>query len=363
MDLVLPSPSSDEVVTRDVVVAPGRDPVVKPTQQSTKGARTSPASQADLAPRTVSLAPTSLPVIRATSSGKDLGSQPVGNDSALASTVAIDSAQEDGGKKANGPPRMHPWSTPHGQSENPSSAEAAPSPKAPRLRPRKRRRRRLHHLLPAWSVSLLVHVVILTALAAATFTAQDRDKKPINFDSALAGYRHGEREDMNIWADPIDMPRDQAIGSEHGGKVIDVAQSPMDAAPEGDDGGGVVVAAAFGGGTPSSTPRFRGSGKKGINERNSLPNNISIAGIHQSALNTLPVAAAAELYGKGLIAGDPVFDVQNIGAALDQLAREILRHLKDHKLTVVWLFDESSSMRDDQRSIQEKFDRVSSELK
>ena len=49
--------------------------------------------------------------------------------------------------------------------------------------------------------------------------------------------------------------------------------------------------------------------------------------------------------------------------ALDQLAREILRHLKDHKLTVVWLFDESVSMQDDQRTILEKFDRVSSELK
>ena len=77
----------------------------------------------------------------------------------------------------------------------------------------------------------------------------------------------------------------------------------------------------------------------------------------------LPAAPAADLYGGGMIAGDPVFDVKEIGVALDQLAREILRHLKDHKLTVVWLFDESVSMQDDQRTILEKFDRVSSELK
>ena len=63
----------------------------------------------------------------------------------------------------------------------------------------------------------------------------------------------------------------------------------------------------------------------------------------------LPTAPAADLYGGGRIAGDPTFDVQGIGPALDQLAREILRHLKDHKLTVVWLFDESRSMQDDQR--------------
>ena len=136
-----------------------------------------------------------------------------------------------------------------------------------------------------------------------------------------------------------------------------------DGGGEGDDGGGAIVASEFEGRSPSVTPRFKGTGKKGINEGNSLPNNISIGGMRQSPLNTLPTAPAADLYGGGMIAGDPVFDVKNIGAALDQLAREILRHLADHKLTVVWLFDESVSMQDDQRTILEKFDRVSSELK
>jgi hypothetical protein len=48
---------------------------------------------------------------------------------------------------------------------------------------------------------------------------------------------------------------------------------------------------------------------------------------------------------------------------MDQLAREIIRHLKEQKVTVVWLFDESISMEDDKKAILEKFDRVSSELK
>ena len=81
------------------------------------------------------------------------------------------------------------------------------------------------------------------------------------------------------------------------------------------------------------------------------------------ALNLLPVAPAADLGGGGKIAGDPIFDVKEIGVAMDQLAREIIRHLKDHKVTVVWLFDESISMEDDKKTILEKFDRVSSELK
>ena len=67
--------------------------------------------------------------------------------------------------------------------------------------------------------------------------------------------------------------------------------------------------------------------------------------------------------GSGTIAGDVTFGTKDIGEALDQLTREIKRHLSKHKLTVVWLFDESESMKDDQKSIRQKFDRVATELK
>ncbi len=124
----------------------------------------------------------------------------------------------------------------------------------------------------------------------------------------------------------------------------------------------MIVAGGMGTGRPSATPRVRGAGKGRINEGSSLPG-VKIDGLARSPLNLLPVAPAADLGGGGKIAGDPIFDVKEIGVALDQLAREILRHLKDHKLTVVWLFDESITMQDDQKTIVEKFDRVSSELK
>ncbi len=70
-----------------------------------------------------------------------------------------------------------------------------------------------------------------------------------------------------------------------------------------------------------------------------------------------------DLGGGGLVAGDVTYEATDVGQSLDQLAREILRHLQAHKLTVVWLFDESGSMKDDQQAIREKFDRVASELK
>jgi hypothetical protein len=213
--------------------------------------------------------------------------------------------------------------------------------------------------MQAWTVSLVVHVAILSALAAATFS-KDPVRKIINFDSALASNRNGEPEVIPIYADPDSIPHDRAIGDEN-------ARAPGQHAAAGsgdggDNGSGLIVAAGSGASGLSNAPRVRGIGKGRINEGSSLPG-IKVDGLRGSPLTLLPAAPAADLSGGGKIAGDPLFDVKEIGVALDQLAREILRHLKDHKLTVVWLFDQSASMQDDQRTILQKFDRVSSELK
>ena len=252
-----------------------------------------------------------------------------------------------------------------GASVKPSDPPAGAGPKPARLRARRRKKARVRYLVQAWGVSLVVHVLILSALAFATLASPDAIKKIVNFDSALASYSSGEQEILPIYADPDTIKRDRAIGDEH-------ASTPGDAAPvvlaeggsdgEGDDGGGMIVAGGIGSGRPSNTPKVRGVGKGRINDGSSLPG-VKIEGLGGSPLALIPAAPAADLSGGGKIAGDPIFDVKEIGVALDQLAREILRNLKDHKLTVVWLFDESTSMQDDQRTILEKFDRVSSELK
>ncbi len=167
-----------------------------------------------------------------------------------------------------------------------------------------------------------------------------------------------------IYADPDTQKRDQAIGDEHAEKPGEPTMVVLGdgGGEEGEDGAGVIVAGGMGTARPTATPRVRGAGKGKINEGSSLPG-VKLDSLARSPLNLLPVAPAADLGGGGKIAGDPTFDVKEIGVALDQLAREILRQLKDHKLTVVWLFDESISMQDDQKTILEKFDRVSSELK
>ena len=118
---------------------------------------------------------------------------------------------------------------------------------------------------------------------------------------------------------------------------------------DGEDGGGVDRHGRRGHrpavGHAAGPRRRQGPDQRGT----SLPG-VKIDGLGGSPLNLLPAAPAVDLGGGGMIAGDPLFDVKEIGVALDQLAREILRHLKEHKLTVVWLFDESTSMKDDQKT-------------
>ena len=67
--------------------------------------------------------------------------------------------------------------------------------------------------------------------------------------------------------------------------------------------------------------------------------------------------------GEGVITGEVGAVVQGYGAALDRLTRELMRMMRTHKLTVVWLFDESESMKDDQQALRDRLYRVYEELR
>ena len=312
------------------------------------------------APVVIGVVSSDEPVTASSTIATAMGSGPA--SAGVETTVELRTAAANGSPTS--PPDAATTVTNAGASGAPAPA-TVPGPRVAKLRPARRRGRvRLRHVLQAWSVSLVVHVVVLSALAAATFSSKDTIKKMVNFDSALAGYRNGEPEPLPIYADPDNIPRDKAIGDENASTAGEPVPMVMGdgGGDKGEDGGGVVVASGVASGRASSTPRIRGVGKGRINEGSSLPG-IKVDGLGGSPLALLPAAPAADLAGGGKIAGDPIFDVQEIGVALDQLAREILRHLKEHKLTVVWMFDESVSMQDDQRTILQKFDRVSSELK
>ncbi len=235
--------------------------------------------------------------------------------------------------------------------DSPSAGETPPAPDAPRaaappkaetaaVRAKRRRRARGRRFdLPAWAVSFLVHVVILALLGAATFS-READAVLASINSALVPTK-GESDELMIIDAPSSVaPRDQAVGDPN--------------APLGSGFGGEV-----GTGPPSATPRVGIA--SAIGEKTSLP---SVQVVPQvSGLSDLPAAASIDLGQGGGIAGEVAYETSDVGVALDQLAREILRHLTQHKLTVVWLFDESGSMKDDQKAIRQKFDRVATELK
>jgi len=60
--------------------------------------------------------------------------------------------------------------------------------------------------------------------------------------------------------------------------------------------------------------------------------------------------------------GDPRAVVSGYGEALDRITKEILYLLEKQKVLVVWVFDESESMKDDQKEIRQRIERVYREL-
>jgi hypothetical protein len=66
--------------------------------------------------------------------------------------------------------------------------------------------------------------------------------------------------------------------------------------------------------------------------------------------------------GSGQVTGEVGRVVEGYGAALGQMTQELVRLMRESKVHVVWLFDESDSMTDDQKEIRERFYKVYEEL-
>ena len=64
------------------------------------------------------------------------------------------------------------------------------------------------------------------------------------------------------------------------------------------------------------------------------------------------LALNRDLSGGNRISGDVGRPADDYGEALDQLALEILAHLAKSRVTVLWMFDDSGSMKDDQRTLR-----------
>ncbi|MCA9008380.1 MAG: VWA domain-containing protein [Planctomycetaceae bacterium] len=67
--------------------------------------------------------------------------------------------------------------------------------------------------------------------------------------------------------------------------------------------------------------------------------------------------------GEGDIVGEVGSMVEGYGTAMGVITQELIRMMRQQKVTVVWLFDESESLADDRREIRENYLRVLDELK
>jgi von Willebrand factor type A domain len=228
--------------------------------------------------------------------------------------------------------------------ESPESPEppTKPAEAGPKLR-RKKRVVKKRWDAPAWVVSALIHFGILGGLAAVATTSGDVVKRLVNLDTSLVTNPGAAEELTKIYADPAEVRSDQAVGN-----------------PDSSVVGSGMGFSSNAGAAPSATPVVSRTGRP-VNEKTSLPTIPTIS--MPSALATTSVRLNRDLGGGGMVGGDVSFEAGDVGVALDQIAREILRHLTQHKVTVVWLFDESESMKDDQKEIRKKFDRVVNELK
>lgn len=66
--------------------------------------------------------------------------------------------------------------------------------------------------------------------------------------------------------------------------------------------------------------------------------------------------------GTGQVSGETGRVVEGYGAALGQMTQELVRMMREQRVLVIWLFDESDSMKDDQKEIRERFYKVYEEL-
>ena len=73
-------------------------------------------------------------------------------------------------------------------------------------------------------------------------------------------------------------------------------------------------------------------------------------------------AMIGEELGEGEIVGEVGAMVEGYGEAMGIITQEIIRMMRQQKVTVIWLFDESGSMEDDRKEIRENYFRVYEEL-
>lgn len=184
--------------------------------------------------------------------------------------------------------------------------------------------------VPAWVVSSVLHAGVLGAMATVHVASQPKDV-------LLAIETIFSDEDRK----PEEFTRDLDQQKEAAESLNFVAGGPLAAVASG-----------------SSAPAVQ---QTKIDETQLVKD-------PQVAVNVGNVTVpGVEMLGNDLgpseVVGETGAVVEGYGAALDRFTQELIRLMREQKVLVVWLFDESESMKDDQIELKSRISRIYEELK
>ncbi|QDT63244.1 vWA domain-containing protein [Calycomorphotria hydatis] len=117
--------------------------------------------------------------------------------------------------------------------------------------------------------------------------------------------------------------------------------------------GGVVSTAV---GSPSETVMR----KDRIETSEQVIDPLQVASINEFTIPSESVLGSD--LGEKAVAGETGAVVEGYGAALSRISKELIRLMREQDVMVVWLFDESESMKDDQKEIRDQFLKIYEEL-
>ncbi|MFN7805323.1 MAG: vWA domain-containing protein [Planctomycetaceae bacterium] len=183
-------------------------------------------------------------------------------------------------------------------------------------------------------ISLAVHCATLLLLALATFATEVPDVS-LAIESLFADPDRGAEEVT------------QQLNSD-----TQIAES-LNLVAGGATGMGAAAGGAAGGGVQVSEQK--------IDRAESLTDVAVVPNLGAAGLPGLD--RLGDDLGSEQVLGEPGALVEGYGPALDRLTQELARLMRQNKILVVWLFDESESMRDDQKDLQGRIQRVYEELK
>ncbi len=183
-------------------------------------------------------------------------------------------------------------------------------------------------LMGAVGLSLAVHVAILFAFALITYAVME-DRPKFLVESVFSEEREQEEFSQELEVDPTVSENLSMVA---GGSVT-----------------GAVGAAT---GPVVSQTRIETS--------ESLKEPVLVANV--GAITIPGESMLGQDLGEKAVMGETGAVVEGYGAAMSRITREILRLMRESKVEVVWLFDESESMKDDQVEIRDQFHKVYEEL-